>query len=61
MILMSAVRGLVQTQPVTTSYDPARKDVGVSSEERANPETVFRRSPFHLLQRDGTKDTSTPR
>ena len=34
MILMSPVAGLVQGRPVTTSYDPTREKVGVSSELR---------------------------
>ena len=43
MILMSAVAGFFQSRPVTTTYDPTRKDLGVSSEARADRRTRFRR------------------
>jgi hypothetical protein len=43
MILMSPVGGLAQSSPVTTSYDPARRDLGVSSEPPAGSRGGSRR------------------
>jgi hypothetical protein len=43
MILMSPVGGLAQSSPVTTSYDPARWDLGVSSEPPADSRGGSRR------------------
>lgn len=57
MILMSPVEGLAQASPVTTSYDPSRRNLGVTSEPPAGSRAGSRRrrvSPF-LAPKDRRK------
>lgn len=56
MILMSPVSGLTQATPVTTSYDPARKDLGVSSERSTRSQSFAVFPPS-----SGTRASLSPR